>query len=97
MVPFGTAVWKCPEFMLCLIPLIVTQRPPASVMFGGGLIVSVGPVLNVNVAVLFARFVLLIVSLGSIVSLNVWLPRVETQVNVEEAVVPASIETCKLV
>jgi hypothetical protein len=83
--------------MLYSTPLILTQRFPADARFRGTLIVSVGPTFNVNDAVLLARFVLLMVFSGSIVILNVWLPSVDSQVNVEGAVAPASTEICRFV
>jgi len=96
-VPFGTLVWNWLEVMLYWTPLILTQIFPADAMLNGTLIVRVGPTLSVKVAVLLARFVLFIVFSGSIVILNVWLPTVESQVNVEGAVAPGSTETCRFV
>ena len=83
--------------MLYFAPLIMTHMFPVDVMLIGTLIVSDGPTFSVKVAVLLARFVLLIVLSGSITILNVWLPTVETHVNVEGVVDPASTETCKFV
>ena len=78
-------------------PLIKIQIFPLVVMLRGTLMVSEGPTVSVKVAVLLARFVLLIVLSGSITILNVWLPVVATQVNVEGVVAPEFTETCRFV
>jgi hypothetical protein len=83
--------------MLYFAPLISTQTFPVLDTLRGMLIVSVGPTFSVNVDTLLARFVSLIVLLGSIVILNVWLPTVETHVKVVGAVAPAPTEICTVV
>jgi hypothetical protein len=97
MVPVGTLVWNWVDVILYFMPLIVIQTFPPDVTLSGMLIVSVGPTFSVKVAELLARFVLLIVSLGSIMIVNVWLPTVETHVNVVGVVAPAFTETCRFV